>query len=342
MCVRKAPMIQLEKFLQYVSDLNPAKTPARLTFYNYLKHEIDFNPILDEEIVDRFFVTCLDFPHWAQNHLTLSKEVKWVLHQYRTARKESLDESKIRFPDKTQIIEIEHFSDVLQATSIYLRNKIKENEKFSLLSDQGRRVIALILNEDKTLRVSTFDKKFTLRNGRLEPLRNFLTVHYDENLQLKKDVLHFLEIAPYIYGQIRMNEHGAHGNVIRGYVFQKHLEIRKSDLENFPRLYYPLKRLEQFFVEKSTDLFYAETTELLRKTAHMIRSGDAQGPRGAKSALHRGESVLENIYTGDKLLTSLVKELRSLIQSPSVMSNFERAEECQNLKPIEEHGSIKL
>lgn len=333
-------MIQISQLVQHLADLNPAKTPGRLTLYNFLKNEMDFTDTLNEKLLNRFFACALDFPHWQQNRLSLAKEIKLVLSQFHASKKQSLDEEQILFPDQMQVIEIENFADLMKATAIYLRQNLQEDDKFSLISDQGRRLVALILKADKTFLVSTFDRKFTLRGGRLEPLRDFFSVAYNENLELQYNFLHRIEVAPYIYSQFKLSDDGCHGNVVRGYVFQKHLEIRRGTLNDFPRVYHPLKRLEQFFIEKSTDPFYRETTALLEKTAELIQKGDMQGLRWAKSTLHRGEAALEHIYIGDKNLTSLIKILRSLIQSPGMMSHLERAEECQNLKPIDESGSI--
>ena len=158
-------MLKVGQLLKFVSDLNPQNTPTRLSFFNFLKGAAYADEPLTPELIETFFVYCMDYPHWASNKSQLGHEVQFLLENFNSFYQQKFDLSPIRFPQNMQIIEIEHFSDLVDAVSSYVKTLTNEGDKFRILPDQNKRVVAILLRADKSLEVRIFDKKFTDRKS---------------------------------------------------------------------------------------------------------------------------------------------------------------------------------
>jgi hypothetical protein len=325
-------MLKVGQLLKFVSDLNPQNTPTRLCFYNFLKGFPRPEDLLTAELIENFFHYCMDYPHWASNKQQLGNEVRFMLENFNSFYQQKFDISPIRFPQAMQLIEIEHFSDLLDAVSTYLKSQSAEGDKFRLLPDQNKRVVAVVLRADKSIEVRTFDRKFTIRGGRLEPLRNDLVLHYTPELELSQQHAHRIEVAPYITAQFHVIGDKVTGTMLRGYVFQKLQDLRNEVLADQTRLLFPIKRLEQFFLDRRTDPYYQELTSQLERTCSLVQQGDAEASKWAVVILGKAETALENIYMGDKFLTLLAKDLRH------AFAEFNR----KNVSPLELGRDILL
>lgn len=295
--------------MKFVSDMNPQNTPARLSFFNFLRAfgtpEADLTP----QFIELFFHYCLDYPHWNDNKSQLGHEVKFLLENFNQRSLAKINLKEIQFPQNSQVVEVEHFADCLDLVSNFMKRTISNEDKFRLLPDTTKRVIALVQKEDRSLQVRCFDRKFMVRRGELEPLRKDLCLHYTSQLELSSDHVQKVELAPYITAQFRIVEDRIQGNIIRGYVYQKLMELKGEILSEQPRLFVPIKRLEQFFVDRKTDPYYLKLTSQLERCRHLVQQGDPQAISWSETLLSDCETALEHIFIGDKFLQLLVRDL---------------------------------
>ena len=344
-------MLKVGQLLKFVSDLNPQNTPTRLSFFNFLKGFPHSEDVLTPELIEMFFNYCMDYPHWASNKQQLGHEVQFLLENFNSFYQQKFDLSPIRFPQNMQIIEIEHFSDLIDAVSSYAKTLCKENDKFRVLPDQNKRVVVIILRSDKSLEVRTFDRKFTIRGGALEPLRADLVLYYTPDLELSPHDTHKIEVAPYITAQFRVLNDKITGVLMRGYVFQRLLEMKNESLQEQTRVLFPIKRLEQFFLDRRSDPYYQDLISELERTAALVQQGDSEALQWAHIVLGKADTALENIFLGDKLMTLLVRDLRHALgehnrknlSSSALSSDIliaqqlpEADEECLKITPLKE------
>ncbi len=344
-------MLKVEQLLKFVSDLNPQNTPTRLSFYNFLRGLPRPDDAITQELIETFFNYCMDYPHWAANKQQLGHEVQFLLENFNRLHQEKIDLSPIRFPQNMQMIEIEHFSDLLEAVSAHVKSLCADGEKFRILPDQNKRAIAIIMRADRGLEVRCFDRKFTIRNGHLEPLRKDLVLYYNPELELSSHHTHKIEIAPYITAQFRVSQDLVSGVLLRGYVFQKFQELKQEPLMGQTRLLFPIKRLEQFFVDRRTDPYYNDLVSQLERTCALIQQGDSGALKWSPEILSKAETAVDNVYVGDKLLTLLMRDLRHAIaefnrknlSSSGLTSDIlsfhqlpEADEECLKITPLKE------
>lgn len=344
-------MLKVGQLLKFISDLNPQNTPTRLSFFNFLKGFPQPEDSLTPELIEMFFTSCMDYPHWASNKAQLSGEIRFLLENFNGLYQQKFELNKVRFPENMQIIEIELGNDLIDAVGSYIKAKSSENDKFRVLPDQKNRVVAIILREDKSLEVRCFDRKFTIRNGVLEPLRQDLVLYYTPELDLSPFHTHKIEVAPYITAQFHIKDGKATGALLRGYVYQKLLELKNSPLHEEHRLLFPIKRLEQFFVDRRTDPYYQNLVSELERTCALVQQGDAEAHKWASIAATKTETALENIFLGDKLLGLLLRDLRHAMgefSSKNISSSVlgggilklqplsEADEECLKITPLKE------
>jgi hypothetical protein len=306
--------MKISQILKYIADLNPQNTPARLAFYNFLRHFEFSSDDLTPYVINTFFSHALEYPHWQTNKAFLSKEVQFLLENFVRVHKADFDFSAVRFPQNLQLIELESFADLLEVTNHYARSMTADDDKFRIIPDQSRRVILVTLKADQSVDVAVFDKKFVIRNGQLEPLRTDLKLSYDANLELKENSIHLIEVAPYLLAQFRMIKGQPQGSLLRGYVFQKYQELNGMALEEQSKVFAPLKRLEQIFIDKQSDPYYLNLVKQLSDSPARVRQGELLDEKNARRLLERAELAYREIFIGDKTLAGLINELGQIIK----------------------------
>jgi len=306
--------MKISHLLKYIADLNPQNTPARLAFYNFLRHFQFTKDDLTPSVLNAFFSHALEYPHWETNKSSLGKEVQLLMESFVRFSKIDFDFSIVYFPQTIQMVEMQSFSDLLEVTHTYARSMLFEEDKFRIIPDQGRKVILVVLKQDQSVDISVFDKKFVIRGGQLVPLRTDLKLSYNPNLELKEGVVHCLEVAPYLMAQFKMVEGCPQGSLLRGYVFQKYQELGGLLLEEQTKVLFPLKRLEQLFIDKQSDPFYLNLMNLMSNAPAHLKGGDLAYEKIARRALEKAELALKEIFMGDKMLSELIKDLQQLLQ----------------------------
>lgn len=310
-------MLKVGQLLKFVSELNPQNTPTRLCFYNFLRSLANPDAPLSKDLIEMFFSYSLDYAHWATNKSQLGTEVRYLLENFNSYYQQKFDIKEIRWPQMTQIVELEHLQDQIDAASCYVHTLCGPDDKFKIINDQNRRLVSVVLRADRTVEVRVFDKKFTLRGGLLEPLRKDLVLYYNSNLELSSQHTHRLDVAPYLTAQFNIQDGKVTGVLLRGYLFQKLQDFKSEKLTDLARLHFAVKRLEQFFVDRRTDNYYQDLVHQLERTQALAQQGDPEASQWSSVLLGQAETALEHIYINDKLLGLLVRDLKHTVQSHS-------------------------
>jgi hypothetical protein len=328
-------MLKVRTLIKYLFENNPQASPARLTFFNYLSHFADTEALLTAETIENFFASCLDYAHWVQNRPALGQEVKQVLQMCAAASDIALDLRDVKWPQDTQLVELEHLSDLTDSVQVYLNSIYKKNERYRLLLDQNKKILAVVLHEDHSVSVRSFDRKMILRHGQLEPLRKDLTLTYLPSLDLAPNLIQKIEVSPFVTAQFQSTEDGFRGCLVRGYVFQKFIDLRGENLTAHPKLFYAVKRLEQHFIDRRTDPFYRETVIALEKTIELVKKLDPEAIAGATDILARAQNALEYVFAGDRMLGLLIRDLQNTLSSRIVETTTQKAEPIKWTQPTQ-------
>lgn len=372
-------MIKIEQLVKFITDLNPQQTPARLSFYNFLRSFADPNDTLSPGLIDLFFCSCLDYNHWVSNKNQLGQEIQFLLINSSRQFQKQNNLKHIQFPQTMQVIELEHVDDGVEVLTQYIKSRVtKEGDRFRIVVDQNKRFLALILKEDRNIEIHCYDKKFTLRKGLLEPLRRDLILHYTQHLELSPSHVQKIEIAPHVIAQFTIQDNLVTGSLVRGYVYQKFMELKEVQIQDQPRLFFAVKRLEQFIVDRKTDPYYQNLVNQIERCQQLIQQGEAEALNWSLLIITESETALENIFIGDKFLQLLIRDLSHTVeqakksvfstQTPTIeltdvlapqrtnhpvekrpvlsssksqsLANLEIEEECLKIEPLKELDSI--
>ncbi len=215
--------------------------------------------------------------------------------------------------EQIQVVPVESLRTLEVVISRYLEKTASPFDQVRAVPEGDDRIVAITLQGDRSLRVTVYPKVVAIREGELVPLCQDFTMFYSPDLQLHSGVVHQLDVGNHTAARFASGPEGIKGTIIRGYTFQKYSAMDGGNLNRYPVLFYPLKRLEQFFVNRKTDPMYIELTGLLEKALEFINGEHPESHKFAEAALERGRLALEHIFPDDKLVRLLIINLEKTL-----------------------------
>jgi hypothetical protein len=306
-------MAHVTALAQHILTLEPDKDAARLCLYHYLKNLCEANESVNSELLNRFFCRALSFTYWQQNKTHLFQEVNAILQHFQETNHIALSVSEAFRMDDIQVVPVESMRNLELVIGRYLERMASPYDQFRTIPEGNDQLVALILQGDRSLRVTMFPKVLAIREGELLPVTQDFTLFYTPDLQLHPMMIHQLEVGPHTAARFHVGPDGIHGTVTRGYTFQRYATMNGGGLHRYPVLFYPLKRLEQFFVNRKSDPMYIELTNLLEKALELTNAGQPEAFKFAEAALDRGKLALEHIFPDDKLVRLLINNLEKTL-----------------------------
>lgn len=296
-------MLKVGPLIKHLSENNPQLTPARLAFFHFLSYLADQETLVTTELLEDFFATSLDYAHWQQNRKQLGQEIRELLQDH-------MDLSGIKWPDETQILEVENTADFTDALQVYLNLQYKKGEKYRLILENDKKILVVVLMPDHSIHARSFDRKMMIRHGQLEPLKKDLTLYYTPDLELDPTKIQRMEIAPYVVAQFQADSDGLRGSLVKGYLCQKFFTLQGENIAAYPKLFYAIKKAEQSFINRQTDPFYQSLVSSLERTIEGVRLRDSQALQASTDLLAQALNAMEYVFTGDKMLKLLIRDLQ--------------------------------
>jgi hypothetical protein len=185
-----------------------------------------------------------------------------------------------------------------------------------LIPAHNNTFILLAMDEAGAVTVTHLNNLMMINGaGDLEPLNPLLKIHYTPELSLQFQKVQYVEVAPSVMARFMILGPGIHGSLIRGYTFQKAEEFKGGSVAQYPQVFYAIKRLEQYYVDRKSDPMYLELTQLLEKAIELVNLRHPEALTFGQAALERGESAKENIFQNDNMIRLLTQTLRSSLQN---------------------------
>jgi hypothetical protein len=304
---------------------------ARMAFYHFLKNLCEAGEPLSTSVLDRFFRRALGHHHWSENKLELFTEVSACLQHFSNQTGEPIPLPPFSSPDDLQMVRAESFRTLERVIEDWIQQHQGPTDQVRILKDREEKLLVCRLAIDRSLSVHIFDRALCIRGGRLEPLVDDMAVYYNSDLSIDSTRLSQIETAPHTVARFRFNN-GYRGIQVRGYTFQKTATFDGGDLHRHPLLFYPLKRIEQFFVNRATDPMYIELTNLLEQASDLMARQHPERLRFAEAAIERGRLAFEQVFVDDRLLRLLLENLERAILLEKRKPPYETLPE-ENLRP---------
>lgn len=295
---------------------------ARLAFYHFLKNMCEPGEPLATATLDRFFRRAMAHSHWVENKEALFNEVANSLQHFSNQYSEPIPLPPFATPADLQVIRAESARTFERIVEDWIQTQQGPTDQVKILRDNESRrtagddrLIVCRLTVDRALSVYIFDRLLCLREGRLEPLNDDMVVHYTPELMIDAHRTSQIEIAPHTLARFKNDPaSGLRGLAVRGFTFQKSAAFEGGELHRHPLLFYPLKRIEQFFVNRTTDPMYIELTGLLEKASDLLSQKHPESVRFAEAAMERGRLAFEQVFVDDRLLRLLLENLERALQ----------------------------
>ncbi len=312
---------------QHIFTLEPDKDAARLSFYQYLINVCEPSELVTAELINRFYFRALSFGHWQANKVSLFRETESLLQHFQNSHGMTLALQGLVRQSEMQIIATENLQDLEIVVRKNLEKIVAPGERIRVLRDGEARVISIALQPNQAVKVTTYPRAMILNQGELSPVPSAMTLFYTSDLRLMPNVLQQIEVGPHASARFHSGSLGLVGTLVRGYTFQKYGTIDGGGLNRYPLLFYPLKRLEQFFVDRNTDPMYVDLIATAEQSLELLAESPlSENIRLAQATLERGRLALEHIFPDDSFVRLLINKLEKslgLLQASSPSSQVQ-------------------
>jgi hypothetical protein len=313
-------MIDVTNLAQHIATLEPGKNAARLAFYNYLVNLCDPRQTITSQLLNSFYARALTFTHWQENRAELFEQTQYCLLSFAKANEASADSvfselQKSWQADDIETVSIKNQANLFGVVKQYLDKQLTTSEQSRVISDKNGNALAIILNQAKShLRVCSFPPIAKLVKGELSPVTSEFSLHYTVELNLTPKTFQQIDVGAHTFARFFIDDEGCKGSLIRGYTFQRLAVMDGGSLHKYPMVFYALKRLEQFFIDRNTDPMYQELTQLLERATELLSQGHPEAEKFARHAYERGQLALEQIFPDDKLVQLLITNLEKTLE----------------------------
>ncbi len=246
--------------------------------------------------------------HWQTHAVSLSQELQYILQHYNETYMLDWNLKDFVFPDYWQVVAIKNSIEGIQIFEKWASQNTAENSRNRVFYTKDKNYILLSQNPNGEVTVTHSTPLMLIQQGELKPLSMSIQLHYNESLELKSGITQYLKVDANSYARFRVDNKSVAGMVIRGYIFQNKAEP-KGRLNQFPEIYYPLKSLEQYYIDKKSDPDYQELVQVLEKSVELFNLSHPEAESFGEAALERGRDALENVFINDNVIQALVDQL---------------------------------
>lgn len=293
---------------RHMLAFSPNKDAARLCLYHYLIHHCDPDTPLTPQLFENFCRTALVHEHWQENSISLSQELQYILQHYNETYMLDYSMTDFTFPDHWQVVNIKNSIEGIYIYEKWLEKNAPEGSQSRVIFTKDRQYLVLIKHPNDEVEVIHGSPAMLISKGELQPLSMDIRLNYDKDLRLIPNKTQYLKVDKHSYARFRLQHRKISGMIIRGYIFQNHQEPN-GQINEYPQIYYPLKKVEQYYVDRKTDPDYQELVDALEKACELIKLNHPEARNFGTAALERGQSALDNIFVNDNVIQALVDQL---------------------------------
>ena len=293
---------------RHMLSFQPNKDAARLCLYHYLIHHHEQDTPLTPQLFENFCRFALVHQHWQEQAVALSQELQYILQHYNETFMLDWNLKDFVFPDHWQVVAIKNSIEGIYIFEKWAEKNTETGSKNRVFYTKDQNYLILSQTPEGQVTVIHSTPLMLIKNGELQPLSMAIRLQYDKNLELKPDLTQYLKVDSNTYARFKINKKMLQGMLIRGYIFQNKSEPQ-GRVNEFPEIYYPLKKVEQYYVDRKSDPDYQELVQVLEKALELFRLNHPEAESFGQAALNRGRSALDNIFLNDNVIQALVDQL---------------------------------
>jgi hypothetical protein len=221
---------------------------------------------------------------------------------------------------RMQLIAVEDPENLFYCVNEFERAQQLEAEQIRILQEDKHRLIVIKRKADASYVIRCYGNITRLERNRLVPIGAEQELFYDPGLELMNGAVQKLKTTANAQIRFAVTPNGVLAQFIAGFAFRQAQEVRLHNLREEPRIFYPLKRLERFYVNRPSDPYYAEVISELDRALHMHKSHAPGASAALLAAFDSGQIAFDQIFPDDKPLYTRLRELAKLLTSKGVSS----------------------
>jgi hypothetical protein len=302
-------MSSVTHLTQHLLKLDPGKSVARQTLFNYLKVFVDGSAPLTAEVLNHFFSYVLNYQFWQQNAKLLGETVFADVDKFAQTHRLDFEMQHVRFPHLCQLIHLEFQTDAEMLIQRREAAVAEDGDRLKLVAISDQQILVVNLKRLGALEVRVFGRTAQIHNGEVQLIRPITDLKYNARLELSEGHPQLIEGPMVTAARFQVNQDGYQGVMVRGHMLQRFETLVAGGLNLHAELFYGLKRIERYFVNSATDPYYRDLLAQLERANQAVASGHPDGRRLATAALQKGKAALKHIFPNDKALLVLVTNI---------------------------------
>lgn len=316
-------------------SLDPQAHPARLAFYNFLKNFCRLDSDFNSETLDRFYDFAMLFQQWRSNPQSLGEaiaiDLKAIAGMDLTGSfLNSLHAHQIQWVD---IEQDRDFEVMLQAEAKILKERGECIRHISFGKDE---LLRIRVNESAGKIIIEIKPRLGFINGtQVNLVRPSTQLTYTLDLELYPREVQVIRVSPLKFARFTTDNDEFLVSILQGASFSK-TDTHTGRLEDYPELFWALKKLEKHFINPVTDSSYLVTLEECEEALVALKKFHPNRELIAGQALKKAEMYLESVFPNDKALNSLISQLKYQLRR----DDAKEPERCQRISPIPPTRSV--
>jgi hypothetical protein len=319
-------MASVGDFTTFILGAFKSEEDGRVALYHFLKNFHPVNTAVSPELVNEFYSEALQLNYWQDKKHILQADVQEVIQRFFSQANEPFRLDLLWDLGKLQLIAINHTENLCAIIREFEQGiPLGAGESVRVLPETATRALSIRRSNLGEVVVRTYSNLARLQQTKLQPLAPDQEIFYDPGMELKRGM--FQKLKPSLNTQVRfMVDQGPDAVVtaqfVNGFAFRQTQAITFANINQESRIFFPLKRLERFYIYRPSDPYYMELISSIERALLMLQSQKPEAFELARQTFDSGQIAFDQIFPDDKALYSRLRELAKWISSPAVRSKY--------------------
>ena len=307
----------------YILGAFKSDDDGRVALYHYLKNFYPEDITVRPELINDFYSEALHLHHWQEKQVSLQTDVQDVLQRFFSQNSEPFRLDQLWDLSRLQLISLSNSENLCQIVREFEQDRTGEGENIRVILDSAPDCDTHALSIRRTplgeVVVRTYGNLVRIQGSKLFPLCPSQEVFYDPGMELKRGLVHKLKTGT--HSQVRfIIDPGTGTSVsaqfINGFAFRQTQSLSLANINQESRIFFPLKRLERFYIYRPSDPYYMELISTMERALLLLQTRREGAYDFARQAFDGGQIAFDQIFPDDKALYTRLRELAKWITSP--------------------------
>jgi hypothetical protein len=289
-----------------------------ITLTNFLNYLCETDESISPILINRFYNRALLFKEWQENFESLHIATSVALRNFCDATGFNFSFSDVIEPGQLQVIPLNHKKVKERLMEKFLESELSISDQYRLFEDRSGRIVAILRLQNKSIRAITFPDLGALIDGEVVPLCTDFALSYGATLELEPGITQNLQLNSQAHARFRVTGNFIDGAIVRGFNFEPVKILKGTTLIKEAELFYPVKHLEHFFIDRNSDVVYLELISSLSRAIDLVLAHEPEAVPFALEVLQRSRFAWEQIFPDDKPLQVQVQSLERALSVESV------------------------